>query len=534
MAEESFNFVEEPEASSVTVKDDCSKVGGYDCDFVESPVDDMLCKICHYAARDPVLAVCCGHSFCGYCLECYKQLKVIGNSSCPYCREEKFQAVPDKRTKRSVLNLKVFCPHKCHGCEWIGELRSMEDHINKNSNDNTGCPFTELQCSNGCGVVIQRRLVEGHLKSECELRKVKCEYCNTTGSYQWINSSHQEECPKYPVECPSHCEAGHVRREEMSRHLEECPLAIVECPYAAVGCESVVRRKEQMEHVMVSVEQHMQYNKNAILANQKEFQKMLDAKEQALKNVKKDLQDTKEKLEESQEIQSQLNTAINEKGRELDEVRKNAEENHKTLQEVVQQLKDMLEGTLRHQLEVNTQLQLQVDTIFSAIWPLRLNHLANSGNEVVPVVIRLAEFEKYKKTMKWLISTGFYTRDGGYKMCLGIYPHGLLATDHVTVLPYLMKGNHDDHLTWPIVGTLTVQLLNQISDSNHSEPVRFHFDGGSSSFAPHCHRVVIGTRSSTGIQLSQSIPHKRLSYDADKRCQYLKDDCVFFRVCDFQ
>ena len=41
----------------------------------------------------------------------------------------------------------------------------------------------------------------------------------------------------------------------MSGHLEECPLAIVECPYVAVGCESVVRRKEQMEHVMRSVGQ---------------------------------------------------------------------------------------------------------------------------------------------------------------------------------------------------------------------------------------------------------------------------------------
>ena len=295
MAGKSSNVVEEPEASSVTVKDDCSKVGGYDCDFVESPADDLLCKICHYPAYDPVLAVCCGHSFCTYCLERYKQSKVIDHSSCPYCRKEKFQTVPDKRTERHVLNLKVFCLHKSHGCEWIGELRSMEHHINKNSNDNTGCPFTELQCSNGCGVVMQRRLVEGHLKSECELREVKCEYCNTTGSYQWINSSHQEECPKYPVECPNHCEAGHVKREEISRHLEECPLAIVECPYAAVGCESVVRRKEQTEHVMGSVEQHMQYNKDTILTNQKEFQKILDAKEQELKNIKKDSQDTKEK-----------------------------------------------------------------------------------------------------------------------------------------------------------------------------------------------------------------------------------------------
>ena len=143
---------------------------------------------------------------------------------------------------------------------------------------------------------MQRRLVEGHLKSECELREVKCEYCTTTGSYQWINSSHCEESPKYPVECPNHCEVGHVRREEVSGHLEECPLAIVECPYAAVGCESVVRRKEEMEHVMRSVGQHMEYNKNAILANQTEFQKRLDVKEQEMENVKQDLQATKDKL----------------------------------------------------------------------------------------------------------------------------------------------------------------------------------------------------------------------------------------------
>ena len=59
-----------------------------------------------------------------------------------------------------------------------------------------------------------------------------------------------------------------MTREEMGGHLEECPLAIVECLYAAVGCESVVRRKEQMEHVMRSVGQHMEYNKYAIVTTQ--------------------------------------------------------------------------------------------------------------------------------------------------------------------------------------------------------------------------------------------------------------------------
>ena len=385
MAGKSCNDLEEPETSSVTVKNDCSEVGGYDCDFVESPADDLLCKICHYPARDPQLTnECCGQTFCAMCLDKYMESKILDNKQCPYCKTIPFTFVRDARTKRYVGSLKVFCPHKSLGCTWTGELRSLEEHLVKDIDNKRGCPFTELQCSNGCGVVMQRRLVEGHLKSECELREVKCEYCNTTGSYQWINSSHHKECPKYPVECPNHCEVGHVRREEIRGHLEECPLAIVECPYAAVGCESVVRRREEMEHVMRSVGQHMEYNKNVILANQsrldveeKELENVkedlrmtkekLITKEQELEDVKrdlqakmvsinKDLQDTKDKLEQSQ---SQLKTTITEKGRELDEVRKNAEENNKTLQKMIQQLKDKLEGieqSLQHQLKVSTQV----------------------------------------------------------------------------------------------------------------------------------------------------------------------------------
>ena len=541
MAGKSCNDLKVPETSSVTVKNDCSEVGGYDCDFVESPADDLLCKICHFPARDPQQTnVCCGQTFCAVCLGKYMDSTILDNKQCPYCKTEPFTFMPDARTKRYIGGLKVFCPNKLLGCTWTGELRSLEQHLVKNIDNKKGCPFTELQCSNGCGVVMQRRIVEGHLKSECKLREVKCEYCNTTGSYQWINSSHCEECPKYPVECPNHCEVGHVRREEISGHLEECPLAIVECPYAAVGCESVVRRKEEMEHVMRSVGQHMEYNKNAILANQIEFQKRLDVKEEELENVKQDLRATKDKLiakeRELDDVKGNLQAtedrqekAIAEKGRELDEVRKNAEENKK----MIQQLKDKLEGaeqSLQQQLKVNTQLQLQVETISNSTWPLVLNHLGNSGNEIVPVVVKLSEFEKYSNYQS-IDLTQFYTRDGGYKMFLRIYPNGYKDYDNnISVRAALMKGDNDDHLTWPIKGTLTVQLLNQLSDSNHSEPVKFHYNRSSRE----CQRVMTDTKSTRGVWCDQFMPHKRLSYDADKKCQYLKDDCVFFRVCNFQ
>ena len=90
------------------------------------------------------------------------------------------------------------------------------------------------------------------------------------------------------------------------------------------------------------------------------------------------------------------------------------------------------------------------------------------------------------------------------------------------------------HLTaalWPVRGALTVQLLNQLSDSNHSEPVEFYFDGSGAE----CQRVrSFQDKSSSSVWSVQFIHHNRLSYDADKKCQYLKDDGVFFRVCNFR
>ena len=118
--------------------------------LLNSRPDDLICKICQFPARNPILTVCCGHNFCMSCLERYHLSKVIDHGSCPYCREPRFQTMPDKRTERYVLNLKVFCPHKDQGCKWIGELRSVDSHVSEKSSITAGCPYTQLQCSNKC------------------------------------------------------------------------------------------------------------------------------------------------------------------------------------------------------------------------------------------------------------------------------------------------------------------------------------------------------------------------------------------------
>ena len=53
--------------------------------------------------------------------------------------------------------------------------------------------------------------------------------------------------------------------------------------------------------------------------------------------------------------------------------------------------------------------------------------------------------------------------------------HGDGEGTHLSVSLYLMKGSHDDKLTWPLRRKFKVKLLNQISNSEHYSKI-FIFD----------------------------------------------------------
>ena len=309
---------------------------GYSSCFVDSPPNDLVCKICLNVSCDAQQTnSCCGSNFCRECLERYVQSTVVDRNICPYCRQPSFAFVPDLRAQRQILNLQVYCPNKQLGCTWTGELRSMENHINNFvSVANKGCLFTEVQCSNDCGRLIQRGLLEGHLKSDCKLRQVNCKYCSITGTYQWIVGDHQQECQKYLVECPHHCNIGSVRREDMTGHLEECSLAVVECPFSIVGCKSVLRRDQKSEHLKQTAEQHMMYNKDAIISihnELKEVKQLLEVKIQQFDETQTKLKDTLERLSATEDELSSVKQELKDVRKEL---HPRIEENEAKLQQL--------------------------------------------------------------------------------------------------------------------------------------------------------------------------------------------------------
>ena len=38
--------------------------------------------------------------------------------------------IPDKRLQRTLNGMKVYCSHKELGCEWVGDLGKLAQHLN--------------------------------------------------------------------------------------------------------------------------------------------------------------------------------------------------------------------------------------------------------------------------------------------------------------------------------------------------------------------------------------------------------------------
>ncbi|XP_057302475.1 TNF receptor-associated factor 3-like [Hydractinia symbiolongicarpus] len=137
--------------------------GGFDANFVTDIHDLLKCVVCNFVLKSPVQVIECGHRFCR---ECYEKIKEYALSRdvellCPLDRlviDEK-QVFPDKGIERRILDLQVKCDHLNDGCEWMNELRHLQNHINNE------CFFALVCCPNdGCNINSVRSELEDHKK----------------------------------------------------------------------------------------------------------------------------------------------------------------------------------------------------------------------------------------------------------------------------------------------------------------------------------------------------------------------------------
>ena len=139
--------------------------------------------------------------------------------------------------------------------------------------------------------------------------------------------------------------------------------------------------------------------------------------------------------------------------------------------------------------------------------------------------IVLTEYQQ-KKSKVWLDWYGppYYTHLHGYKMCVKVYLMPWSSELHV--FSYLLPGEYDAGLKWPFKGTVVVQLLNQLSDDNHYDYVFDYSQAGDEE----SQRVTSGERSAPKGSSTPILSFHALECNSSKKCQYLKDDCLKFRV----
>ena len=176
---------------------------GFECEFVEKPPQVLQCDcpVCLLVLREPQQITCCGKAFCETCVKRVQDLK----KTCPACNESNFTTFADKRLKQQLYSFHVYCSHKGEGCEWTGELRELDRHLNVQPPPERlllGCQFLEVECTY-CVRSLQRRYVRDHQTNECPKRPFACEHCKAYNNsmYKDVTENHYPLCGLFPVTC---------------------------------------------------------------------------------------------------------------------------------------------------------------------------------------------------------------------------------------------------------------------------------------------------------------------------------------------
>lgn len=445
-----------------------------DYSFVDSPPEDLQCSICLMVLNEPLLTSCCGNHFCRACV---KQVEVEGRP-CPLCSAESFTTMLDKYFLRKVNELQVECTQKGQGCTWVGPLGGLERHLDPKAGD---CKFMIVECSYLCGERLHHCELAHH-QAACPRRPYVCKFCDYRGVFEDMSKKHWKVCEKYPVPCPNHCGEMDIQRRYLNHHVNaECPRQVIECEYGYAGCQFQTTRQHMPEHINESLQEHLALVSKKCLQLSETFPT-----------------DFARQLEEKLSVRDQEVNTLTSRLEEQEQRVASLQETVATLQEEVEDLKQ-------------DSVQLK-STVF-----------------VPPFQFVLTNFQAYKSGNEQWLGPPFYSHIGGYRMCISVDANGTEEGrgTHLSVYVNLMRGEFDDNLRWPFRGSVTVQLLNQRKkEAAFEEVILFTHDAAWEESG----RVQVGEVAESGLGIPKFIPHTQLGYSPSKNVEYLRHNCLRFRI----
>ena len=165
-----------------------------------------------------------------------------------------------------------------------------------------------------------------------------------------------------------------------------------------------------------------------------------------------------------------------------------------------------------------------------SLWSFILFMASEVSVQISPVILKMSDFSKLMKSKQIWHSNSFFAFQEGYQMRLGVSATGSNEGEgtHVSVYLHLINGPHDEKLEqlghWPLRGIFTIELLNQLNDSDHlGHVVQFN----RYKCFECTNRVFEGFMAKKGLGISQFISHELLlnhNYSG-----YSRNDTLVFR-----
>ena len=331
---------------------------------------------------------------------------------------------------------------------------------------------------NGCEWVGELNSVAQHATS-CEHGLWKCEYCGLRCEFVEGGEKHWSTCPKFPEPCPNSCEVGSVERCNMEQHRSECSLEPVACEMKEFGCSVVVPRKELARHMRESELQHLIAMTMLNLRLTRQLQQESTERDKKIENLQQEIHHQKKQhVEICAELKLQIelqNVNFDEHKRELAELKAGIHE---------------LEQTTKH-IEQHT-----------------------SGGACSVCKVFFFDHYRQRKCSDDVLSAPFYSHHHGYKFSLKIsYNEDF---NDIGAHLYLMVGEYDDDLQWPMKGKVQLELLNQAGDHRHVVRRR--------------KLKLTKDKRDSDIVISESIIKYSSVEHVSTSIQYIVNNCLKFRV----
>ena len=478
----------------------------------------------------------CGHHLCGECCVSLLDIskKESTNPRCPTCKQpdKLINARRDEHLRRLVNNLKVRCPDYEKWCEWIGDLKDLQDHHNQ---CRIPCPF-------GCSEHARSSDMKEHTH-HCPNRMISCENCGYYNTFTIVTKKHYPICPQSTQTVVNPATAS------PQYQYNQAPIEFI------IGDFSGQKKKNEKWHTSFYAHNrgykfHLNVYPNGIhdgsgshLSVHAEPAREEYDDEPFEGDIQIELLNWKDTHTEDKNHHSVI-LCFNRLSHTVHRVTSQDNSTSSTVQFIASSTCSgqpdkflshaNLAPTTKAKYLVGDFFKLRVSVAVYSVpsfpltpsWQSKQERTSSPDNSA-PIIAQftVSEFSKREEFNNMYFSEPFTTSPQGYKFSMKVIANGYNTGkgSNVTISAIIMKGQHDDHLEWPFTGTIIIEVLNWIEDKRHHKQVY--------SIDPN-DKLVRVTEGEYGKDFGfyKFISHASLPFNSSTNTEYLKYDCICVRV----